>query len=139
PGHAAHLPRPARRDGAARLGRVLGADPAALVAQAGLCRPGGPGLLGRLLIARNHSATTTARRRPTRSGPPPPRAQPDRGGTMPYYWGVDSAAATNWAAAHEKGKSISLYDHATAKLGRKPDFFGRYIGGKYSISGVEAD
>lgn len=58
------------------------------------------------------------------------------------YWGVDSALAANapmGAARGPRHTRTTLFDHIAKLARRKPDFWGRYIGGKYALTSTEAD
>jgi hypothetical protein len=52
---------------------------------------------------------------------------------MAVYWGVDSAASAN-----SEVKGETLFDTIAQRAGRTPDFWGRYIGGKYALTPMEA-
>jgi hypothetical protein len=53
------------------------------------------------------------------------------------YWGVDSAAAVTWPPRYDKGKPVRLFAHVKERAKRVPDFWGRYIGGRYSMTKEE--
>ncbi|MGB7846901.1 MAG: glycoside hydrolase domain-containing protein [Candidatus Acidiferrum sp.] len=51
---------------------------------------------------------------------------------MTTFWGVDSANP-----ASSKVAGIPLYDYVTQQAGSTPSFWGRYIGGRYSVTSGE--
>lgn len=58
------------------------------------------------------------------------------------YWGVDSAVAANAAVGLARGPHhtrITLFERIAKLALRKPDFWGRYIGGHYALTATEAD
>jgi Rv2525c-like, glycoside hydrolase-like domain len=52
---------------------------------------------------------------------------------MTTFWGVDSANPANC-----KVGNMSLYDYVTEQAGCNPAFWGRYIGGRFSLTSKEA-
>src|SRR5262245_3231164 len=53
------------------------------------------------------------------------------------HWGVDSAGEVHKPAKHT-GKQ-TVFEYVTEKLGQAPEFWGRYIWGRYKMSGDEID
>lgn len=53
------------------------------------------------------------------------------------YWGVDSANTAN----HKVGVAghPTLFEYVTDHCGMAPEFWGRYVGGKFSVTKAEAD
>ncbi len=59
--------------------------------------------------------------------------------TASIHWGVDSAAPVT-TKVHVPGKKpVTLFDFVVDKLKRTPDFWGRYVGGRYQMTADEVD
>ncbi len=52
----------------------------------------------------------------------------------PNYWGVDSAASAN---SLYPGTQLTVFDYISQQAGAAPAFWGRYIGGLYSLTSQE--
>ncbi|HEV2418171.1 MAG TPA: glycoside hydrolase domain-containing protein [Terriglobia bacterium] len=58
------------------------------------------------------------------------------------HWGVDSSVASNAPVGGARGPHHhrkTLFEHIATLARRKPEFWGRYIGGYYALTASEAD